>query len=150
MLICTKIALQEMLYVDHREHTSDAQTLTDMHPIWYFDQSNQQVPVSVHVKHSSVAEDRMMPRNYLGVQEGRVLGEAGGECLVGGVSLVVAVGCGDGSVLGVGDEHCVALRVAQGQDVDVLHRTITTFSTPHPRKDTSSKTYANAWRPARE
>lgn len=58
--------------------------------------------------------------NHLGVQKGRVLGQAGGVCLVSWVCLVVAIGCGDCSKQAVGEEDSLTLRVAQGQDVDVL------------------------------
>ncbi len=58
--------------------------------------------------------------HHLGVKDGRVLVEARGECLVGRVSHVIAIGCGDCSQQTIGEEDSLALRVAQGQDVDVL------------------------------
>lgn len=61
-----------------------------------------------------------LSKTHLGVQDGRILREARGECLVGRVSHIVAIGCLDCSQQTVGEEDSLALWVAQGQDVDVL------------------------------
>ena len=61
-----------------------------------------------------------MSDRHLRVKDGRVLGEARGECRIARVGHVVAIGCGDCSQQAVGEEDSLALRVAQGQDVDVL------------------------------